>query len=78
MTAEYYSLSNMRTAPPGDLSKCIYVQFVITTLKTWKKKRSVYEPIEINEQTFNEITTWVIKTGLATLNKKFPPETFQT
>lgn len=76
MTEEHHNLRNMRTIPFEDLQKWMQVQLVAITLKTSKKKNDVSEPIEINEQTRNEIRTWVIKTRLASLNAHFQPETF--
>lgn len=38
----------------------------------------MFEAVEINEQTFNEMTTWDIKTLLASLSQNVQPATFQT
>lgn len=38
----------------------------------------MFEATEMNEQTFNEMTTWEIKTLLASLNQHWQPATSQT
>lgn len=42
----------------------MHIHLVALTLRKLLKER-IYELTEINEQSFNEIATWVIKTRLA-------------